>query len=46
MVNVQTIKKIYNYQNFPEYDLASALLPDEIKHSLQKSHQVPGDNIK
>lgn len=38
--------KIYNFQNFPKYGLASALLPDEVTHLLQKSRQVPGDNIK
>lgn len=35
--------KMYVLKKIPEYDLASAPVPDDIGHPFKRPYQVPGD---
>lgn len=37
-------ENVHFFQNFPEYDLASALGSNDVGHPFERPHQVPGDS--
>lgn len=43
-LNENNNENVYFFQNFPEYDLASALGSNNVGHPFERPHQVPGDS--